>query len=185
MKALNALFLIAAAALSMPARAVNPSCFDDQRLQELQVNQPRGALIYIWSPRMVYSVQNAEIAARAATASGLDFVALHDIRISGEELIQARLTDHAVAAPRLDPLQRRFELSADTDLATPPFVSPLTDSQALCSEQLIHRDALRHFPTAFVITRSAIAIHPIVGAMPVGGWASSIDQRLQQVAQQP
>jgi hypothetical protein len=148
MKALATLFLIAAGAINMPARALNDACFDDQKLQELQAKHSRGALIYIWSPRMVYSVQNMSSASQAASAAGLQFVALHDARIAENELPSSQ-----------------------------------KGSLVLCSAQLIRSEALRHFPTAFVITPRAMATHPIVGAMPAGAWTSSIEQRLQQVEQ--
>jgi hypothetical protein len=51
-------------------------------------------------------------------------------------------------------------------------------SQPLCAASLLERDALRHFPTAFVVQPSGVHRHPIVGAMPDAAWASSIAQRL-------
>ncbi len=153
--------------MNMPARASNDSCFDDKYLQKLQSkSQQRGTLVYVWSPRMVYSMQNVAVAARAAAAAGLDFVALHDMRVPSNELLQVR--------------QRITELPAQMDLATPPFVSPLDSSLALCSQKLLEHEALRHFPTAFVITARGMHPQPLVGAMPWGAWVSSIDQRLQQ-----
>lgn len=162
MRALVTLILIAACAISTPARA----CFSDKNLLETQSKQQRGTLVYVWSPRMVYSVQNAALASRAAAAAGLDFVVLHDMRVPGNELLQAR--------------QRITEWPTEMDLATPPFVSPLDNSLPLCSDQLIRQDALRHFPTAFVITARGIHPQPIVGAMPWHAWVSSLDQRLKR-----
>lgn len=129
------------------------TCFDDQSLADLLSHsaQQRGALVYVWSPRMVYSVQNMTLASRAAAAAGLDFVVLHDMRVPPAEI----------------------------DLATPPFLPLIDSSRALCAKELIHREALRHFPTAFVIGPQGLHAHAIVGAMPAGAWASSISARLQ------
>ena len=139
MRALITLFLVALYAGNTPAN----SCFDDKKLAQLIADSQHGALIYVWSPRMVYSVQNMETALRAAETSGLKFVALHDSRVPDSEL------------PGL----------------------PIA-SEAMCSQQLIANDALRHFPSAFVVNQHGIHRHAIVGAMPASAWASSIAQRL-------
>jgi hypothetical protein len=174
MRVLFALFLIVACAINTPARAQNDSCFDDQYLLKLQTSsKQRGALVYVWSPRMVYSVQNAAIASRAAAAAGLDFVVLHDIRVPSNELLGIRFSGQGQTA------QRSKEPLAEMDWATPPFVSPLENSLPLCSQQLVQRDALRHFPTAFVINAQGIHPHAVVGAMPLNAWISSLDQRLK------
>lgn len=173
MRILAALFFIALCAINTPARALNDACFDDKNLQQLQ-SKSRGTLVYVWSPRMVYSVQNAAVASRAAAAAGLDFVVLHDTRVPEHALIQSRVAGLHVIS------QRGLESPAEMDLATPPFISPLESSRPLCSVQLVEREALRHFPTAFVITARGIHRHPVVGAMPWSAWASSLDQRLKQ-----
>ncbi len=175
MRVLTTLFLIAACAVNMPARAQNDACFDDKNLQHLQSQaQQRGTLVYVWSPRMVYSVHNAAIASRAAAAAGLDFVVLHDMRLPDKELIQVREARHSL------PASHNSKALQEMDLATPPLVSPLDNSRPLCSEQLVRRDALRHFPTSFVINAHGIHPHAIVGAMPWSAWVSSLDQRRTQ-----
>ena len=129
------------------------ACFDDKKLAQLQAasTAQRGTLIYVWSPRMVYSVQNMATASRAAAVAGLDFVVVR--------------ADAAEPHPPVD-------------LATPPFVPPQDFSQMLCSPRLTALDAQRHFPTAFVVNSSQIHRFPIVGAMPYEAWTSSIAQRL-------
>lgn len=172
MRLLFALILIASCAVMMPARAQNDSCFDDKNLEQIQSQaQQRGTLIYVWSPRMVYSVHNAAMASRAAAAAGLDFVVLHDMRLPDQELMQVREARHSIA-PSFD-----SKALQEMDLATPPFFSPLDNSRPLCSEQLVGREALRHFPTSFVINAHGIHPHAIVGAMPWSAWVSSLDQR--------
>jgi hypothetical protein len=158
-----AIFLIAIFAL--PACAT--PCFDDENLLRLQTSAAqRGTLVYVWSPRMVYSVQNVATASRAAAASGLDFVVLHDVRVPADEIKHARALS-----------QKSSWLGSGSDWATPPVVSPLDASRPLCSEQLFEREALRHFPSAFVIGKLGIHQHAIVGAMPLQAWMRSIEQR--------
>lgn len=139
MRALITLFLVALFAGNTTAN----ECFDDKKLAQLIVDSPQGALIYVWSPRMVYSVQNMEAASRTAENSGLKFVALHDPRVPASEM---------------------------PSLSIP--------SEVLCSQQLMSSDALRHFPSAFVVNQRGVHRHAIVGAMPANAWASSIAQRL-------
>lgn len=168
MKALRAAYALVSIALyAHSARAGD--CFSDESLLKLSAPQ-RPVLIYVWSPRMVYSVHNMALASRAAAISGMEFVVLHDARVPPHEIAQLPWPPATV---------QRIEIHADTDLATPPFVPPTDGSQALCAPTLLERDALRHFPTAFVITKRGIHPHPIVGAMPLAAWQQSIAQRLQ------
>lgn len=160
-----ALFLIAICADFARASA----CFGNESLAKLSAQQ-RPTLVYVWSPRMVYSVHNLALASRAAAISGLAFVVLHDERVPPQELAQLPWPS-ATAHP--------IEMHATADLATPPFVSPADFSQALCAPALLEREALRHFPTAFVVTKKGIHPQPIVGAMPLSAWQQSIAQRLQ------
>ena len=147
MRALITIILVALYASNTPAN----ECFDDRKLAALLAevssgeahDSSRGALIYVWSPRMAYSVHNMEAAAHAAEASGLKFVALHDPRVPTSEM------------------------------STFPIAY-----QAMCSQRLMTSDALRHFPSAFVVNQRGIHRHPIVGAMPASAWASSIAHRL-------
>jgi hypothetical protein len=166
---LFALFLGASSAYSMPAG----ECFDDKKLVSLQLQSKRGSMVYVWSPRMVYSVQQMTIAARAAAVNGLDFVAVHDARVPEKELI----TFKSKSNPPL--LSAEINIEAQ-DLATPPYFPPTDSSLPLCASELLKSEALRHFPTAFIVTAQGVHRHPIVGAMPTAAWHSSIAQRLQQ-----
>jgi hypothetical protein len=116
-----------------------------------------GSLLYVWSPRMLHSVSQAKLAAQAAKAQGLDFLPLVDARVPRAEW-QAAL--------------RRVEK---------PNAQLLRASLPLCATQLIKQDALRHFPTAFVLSARGTHRFPIVGAMPLPAWRTSIAQRLEQV----
>jgi hypothetical protein len=169
MRKLFALFLIALYAVNTSAS----ECFDEKSLSQLSAANQRGTLIYVWSPHMVYSVQQMPLAARIAAASGLDFVTVHDSRVPQSELYRTR--------------SNRFELQPDMaikledeDLATPPFPPIFDASRPLCAATLLKNEALRHFPTAFVVTAQGVHRHAIVGAMPPSAWRISIAQRLQQ-----
>jgi hypothetical protein len=166
---LFALFLGASSVYSMPAG----ECFDDKKLVSLQLQSKRGSMVYVWSPRMVYSVQQMTIAARAAAANGLDFVVVHDARVPRDDIVTIQ------HMPTSSPSRAEIKLQAQ-DLATPPFF-PIADSSVpLCAQTLLQNEALRHFPTAFIVTAQGVHRHPIVGAMPADAWHSSIAQRLQQ-----
>ncbi len=121
---------------------------------------------------MVYSVQQMALASRMAAAHGLEFVVVHDMRVPQQELLD--LPRNATASGHL-----KFPPLEEADLATPPFF-PLADrSQPLCAPTLLASDALRHFPTSFVIMARGIHPHPIVGAMPQAAWQTSLEQRLK------
>ena len=153
------------------------TCFDDKNLTQLTPTraEQRPVLIYVWSPRMVYSVQNMALASRAAAAAGMAFVALHDSRVPPDELTQMQPPLEQVFAQIHAPIK----IDANTDRATPPFVSPANFSQPLCAKPLLQREALRHFPTAFVLTTKGIHAQPIVGAMPLAAWQLSLGERLK------
>jgi hypothetical protein len=138
-------------------------CWDDQDLAQFKAKHPTAPpiLLYVWSPKMALSAQHAASAQRQAAALGVDFVALHDASVPHGELQAAlqRLQSSALAHERASAVA-------------------LSQSRALCATDLIARDALRHFPTAFVVQPHGLHRFAIVGAMPEAAWASSIAQRL-------
>lgn len=159
-----AIFFVAFYAMNTVAM----SCFDDKNLGFLSQQQPQGALVYVWSPRMVLSAQHAASAQRQARQQGLAFVPLHDAQVGYGE-IQAALTKLASAT------EPQWVASAQA----------LANSQSLCASELQARDALRHFPTAFVLQGGALHRHAIIGAMPETAWANSIAQRLHSGEERP
>lgn len=171
-----AIFLIATCARFCWAS----SCFDaENQLLKTSDDSTQGALVYVWSPRMVLSAQHAAQVQQQAAAAGLRWFAVHDLGLPEAE--------KAAALSRLA-------------YAHPTSAQALQASQPLCDAQLMARDALRHFPTAFV-WRDAVfstashsatpapghrlpldagwAGHPIVGAMPPQFWAVALRERLQ------
>lgn len=144
------------------------ACFNAQNPSALERHLAQNALVYIWSPRMVLSAQHAADAQQQATLAGLRWVAVHDPAVPADERVAA-----------LAQLARTHPASAQA----------LGDSRTLCDAQLIARDALRHFPSAFIWRGAAVDGHaalpiqgwvgtPIVGAMPAAFWAMALRERL-------
>ena len=180
-----AAFLIAFTATG----AWSTTCLDDHSLQILDVQQTQGVLLYVWSPRMVLSAQHAASAQRQAQLHGLRFVPLHDAGVPQAE-VQAALARlpglgfDAASSPSVSSPQSTGSsqgVTAAKPAQYPPYIqsaTALATSQPLCAASLLARDALRHFPTAFVVHASGVHRHPIIGAMPEAAWAASIAQRL-------
>jgi hypothetical protein len=180
-----ATFFIAFTAIS----AWSTACFDDNSLQTLDLQPTQGVLLYVWSPRMVLSAQHAATAQRQAQLHGLRFVPLHDagvpqaeVQAAGRRLLSLGL--NAASSPSAGSANSTGSSHGAT-VAKPVQISSysrsanaLADSQPLCAANLLVRDALRHFPTAFVVQASGVHRYPIIGAMPEAAWASSIAQRL-------
>jgi hypothetical protein len=131
--------------------AASSACFDDAALAKLQADRAN-TLIYVWSPRMVLSSLEAADVAKAAASQGLSLLALHDARVDDAELQGA--------------------------LAKLPHTA-LTQSQALCSPRLIALEAMRHFPTSFVMQNGKLNVQPLVAAMPPKLYQQAIGLHLQ------
>ena len=121
-------------------------------------------LLYVWSPRMVLSVQHAGAVRRQAQSMGLRWLPMHDASIEASEL-QATLSSQNHGAQRVN-------------------YRALKDSQPLCNQAWAEEHhALRHFPSAYVIYRERgelrIAGEAIVGAMPLAYWRLALQQRLE------
>ena len=122
------------------------------------------ALLYVWSPRMVLSVQHAGAVRRQAQSMGLRWLPMHDASIEANEL-QATLSSQNHGAQRAN-------------------YRALKDSQPLCNQAWAEdHHALRHFPSAYVLYRERgewrIAGEAIVGAMPLAYWRLALQQRLE------
>jgi hypothetical protein len=113
--------------------------------------KPTGALLYVWSPRMVLSATQAADVAQLAQSLGLAFTPIHDARVSSEELSGA--------------LQRLPHTA-------------LASSRPLCSPRLVDLEATRHFPSSFVVRKGQLDPLPLVGAMPAAYYQSGLQARL-------
>lgn len=122
------------------------------------------ALLYVWSPRMVLSVQHAGAVRRQAQSMGLRWLPMHDASIEANEL-QATLSSQNHGAQRAN-------------------YRALKDTQPLCNLAWAEEHhALRHFPSAYVLYQQRgelrIAGEAIVGAMPLTYWRLALQQRLE------
>ena len=154
------------------------TCFDEAQWQALQRSTvaqpgqaPAKALLYVWSPRMVFSAVHAHEVQQEAQALGLRFVPVHDGRLSAEEVAQAL----AVLPHKLQKQQNLVPGSAAPQL----YSHPLQMSMPLCAPSLVERDAYRHFPTAWVVQQGGFHPVPLVSAMPPHFWRMGLQQRLQ------
>ena len=142
----------AAIAVSMALNVAHAECFSDTSWQQLQnQSQQQPALLYVWSPRMVLSVQHAAEVASVAEQQGLRFVPVVDGRISAQEIADTLPAGHLLQA-----------------------------SPALCSPQLENQYAYRHFPTAWVVQHGTYHPQPLVSAMPPQWWRKGIQLRMEQ-----
>ena len=177
---------VVAAEVAQPASAAQavtqiaaPACFDEMQWQALQQSTTehatehatehggatlQKALLYVWSPRMVFSAIHAHEVQQEAQALGLRFVPVHDGRLPPEEVAQA-----------LAVLPQKLPAGSAA-----PKPHPLQSSQALCAPSLVERDAYRHFPTAWVVQQGSFHPVPLVSAMPPQFWRLGLQQRLQQ-----
>ena len=163
--------LMALSAAQAGAQTDATACFGEEQWQALQHSTAsgsfvasRGALLYVWSPRMVFSAIHAHEVQQEAQALGLRFVPVHDGRLPTEEVAQAL----AVLPQRLP---------EGTLLSGP---HPLQASIPLCAQSLIERDAYRHYPTAWVVQQGGFHPVPLVSAMPGRFWKMGLLQRLEQ-----
>ena len=163
--------LMALSAAQAGAQTDATACFGEEQWQALQHSTAsgsfvasRGALLYVWSPRMVFSAIHAHEVQQEAQALGLRFVPVHDGRLPPEEVAQA-----------LAVLPQKLPAGS-----VAPKPHPLQSSQALCAPSLVEREAYRHFPTAWVVQQGSFHPVPLVSAMPPQFWRLGLQQRLQQ-----
>ena len=147
--------------LGLPAGA---SAQVDEPTCALSASAEQATLLYVWSPRMVLSVEHAAAVRDLARSLGLHWHPVHDPAIAATEL-QAALNSQNHGSQRAN-------------------YRALKDSQALCNADLMdEQHALRHFPTAYVLYAKGgevrIAGEAIVGAMPLAYWRLALQQRLE------
>lgn len=171
---------VVAASASVPPAM--PACFDEAQWLALQRSTAhpveQGAadkvLLYVWSPRMVFSAVHAHEVQQEAQALGLRFVPVHDGRLPAAEVAQAL----AVLPQKLQEMQNLVPGSAAPQLYSHLHPHPLQTSVPLCASSLVERDAYRHFPTAWVVQNGSFHPVPLVSAMPPRFWRMGLMERL-------
>jgi hypothetical protein len=118
-------------------------------------------LLYLWSPRMVLSVQHAAQVRQIAADAGWRWQAVRDPRVPADEG------------------------AAALKAAAPAAQAALQGSPALCDAALLAQgQSLRHFPTAWLWRFDAQTAwqqqgRPIVGVMPPAFWQQALAERWQ------
>ncbi len=152
-----------AAQLSCPAHQPIAQLFEQRGLAS---DQP--VLLYLWSPRMVLSVQHAHAVQQVAQSLGLQWLAVRD--------------------PRLPQAEAEAALASLPAAAAAAAAQALHPAQALCDQGLLMQaQTLRHFPTAWVFRREVVGESvgaawqqqglPIVSAMLPVFWRQAILER--------
>lgn len=120
---------------SIPTFQVEKSeiAFDDQAFSDL-VQSGKSGMIYVWSPRMVYSVTDFGRFQQAAKAAGLEFVSVVSDQVPQDEAALALKT-------------RSIEYS----------------KRKLASMDLYLRGATLHFPSVFIYANKKVHSNRIIG----------------------
>lgn len=105
----------------------------DEKLHKI-VQSPKGAMIYLWSPRMVYSVKESRVFKQVADQLGLEFFSVVDSS-AGKNLLNT------------------FDLK----------LYPHLKSQKDQSLELLMRGATVHYPSVLISKNKKLSNFPIVG----------------------
>ncbi len=143
-------------AVYLPAER-EANVFRDADLESL-VRGKKNALIYLWSPRFVYSVLQMNSVARIAKAKNLEFIPLLDPQVSLREARAAL---------------EKVEKSENRKLASLP-----VKIQKMNSSELYLRSQFLHFPYSFVVLNGKISSMELIGAMPEETLAQYFDQMI-------
>lgn len=141
--------------------------FTDQDLARL-LGRKSKALIYVWSPRMVYSLTFLDIFRQTAAKKGLQFIALMDPRV---ETKVATLAAAKAGMSLMNPKSERM-------LASEAYPD---NTLKLASFELFMRNPTIHFPTSFVISDGQIAAMRILGVKTEPFIEANIDAMLESL----
>lgn len=108
--------------------------FTDEKLHRIVQGQ-KGAMIYLWSPRMVYSVKESGIFKKVADQLNLEFVSVVDANVGAEFLAKT------------------------VDLKLYPYLK----AQKNRSLELLMRGATVHYPSVLISNNQNLSKTPIVG----------------------
>lgn len=135
--------------------------FTDADLKKLLSSGKKG-MIYMWSPHMVYSVEQSENYAAVARKKKMEFTAVLDPMVPVAEAAAAMKTQKkAVVGSRR--------------------IASVSDLRKLNSIDLYMREATLHFPTVFVYKNGKIHPHRIIGVLTPQGLSNAVDQWLEEI----
>jgi hypothetical protein len=122
-------------------------------------------MIYLWSPRYVYSVKDFQIFRDAAAKKGMEFIAVLDPQVSVEEA-QAAVEK---TNQEMKPTKRKMA-SLET-----------FKGRKLASVELFMRDGMVHYPTVFVVKNGKMNPHGLPGILTPPLLSKLLDQRMGDI----
>lgn len=136
--------------------------FSDQDMMKLLKSKKQG-FIYVWSPRMVYSVQEMKRYQKVAADLHIEFVPVLDPQVPSSEALAALKT----LSPEL-PKERRL---ASQDISI----------KRMDSVELYMRDTTLHFPSLIVFKNGKIHDQRIIGILTRTGIKNSVETLLKEM----
>jgi hypothetical protein len=140
--------------------------YSDAELAKL-MSDKRTALIYVWSPRMVYSVTEFTRMRALAEKRKMEFVPVLDPLV---DVSEARA---AIKKAGID-----FKIRSANNLREP---SSIAMYKRMNSVDLYMRNATLHFPTVFLVANGKMHSHRIVGVMTNDGMNASLDEMMGEL----
>ncbi len=140
--------------------------FTDQDLAKL-IHSKKNAVIYLWSPRMVYSVTEFARLRAVIEKRKMEFVPVLDPMVE---------TAEARAAMKKAGVELGVKIAA---LSREP--SSVSFYKRLSSVDLYMRNGTLHFPTMFVVSKGKIHPRRIVGILSDDGLNKSLDEWMAEI----
>jgi len=139
--------------------------FSDADLKRVLKTNKKG-VIYIWSPRMVYSVTEFTRFKTQIEKKGFEFIPVLDHAVAADEAMAA-----------LKKAGVEFKVRTAANVREP---SSVDYYKRLNSVELYMRNANLHFPTLFVYGNGKLQSRRIVGVMTNEGIGKSIDEIMEE-----
>lgn len=126
--------------------------FTDADLKKILAKKSNKGIIYVWSPRMVYSVTEFRMFRDVAKKKKIEFTAVLDPVVDVKEAAAAAKKVHADFRGR-----------------------------KMASVDLYMRNATLHFPTVYVYANGKVNSHRLIGVLPAAGLSMSIDKWMEEL----
>jgi hypothetical protein len=121
----------------------------------LEREKKPGAVVTVWSPDFVHSIEALPDLAQAAAREGLEFIALRDPRST------IRTAVEFLNASRAWYLEKQ-----KSDSAASPF-PPVAADLTLGSFEIFRLNGFDHFPVSFLVTPKGVVETPLPGVLPL------------------
>lgn len=146
--------------------AMGKKNFTDKDLEKVLASKQK-TLIYVWSPRMVYSLEFLGTFRKVAAKKGFQFIAVMDPNVP---LTMAKL---AAAKARISLRQDRMLASVDKKFQDA--------SIHLASVELSMRNGMIHYPTSFVVANGKISNFRILGVKTEDFILQNLNKAMEQL----